>query len=59
MKYIIEYDEHKHLSRFAIYEEESKRVKQMRMEHRAGGIQELLSKFPEGTPVSLESIGIW
>jgi hypothetical protein len=59
MKYIIEYDEHKHLSLFVIYEEEGKRVKLMRMEHPADGIQELLSKFPDVTPVSLESIGNW
>lgn len=29
------------------------------MEHQPGAIRELLSKFPEGTPVALESIGNW
>jgi transposase len=59
MNYIIGCDAHKHFSQFAIYEEESKQIKQMRVEHQPGAIQELLSKFPAGTPVALESIGNW
>jgi transposase len=31
----------------------------MRVEHQPGAIQDLLSKFPEGTPVTLESIDNW
>jgi transposase len=29
------------------------------VEHQVGAIRELLSEFPEGTPVALESIGNW
>ena len=59
MNYIIGCDAHKHFSQSAIYEEESKRRKQVRVEHQTGAIRELLSVFPEGTPVVLESIGNW
>jgi transposase len=31
----------------------------MHVEHQSGAIQELLNKFPAGTPVALESIGNW
>jgi transposase len=59
MNYIIGCDAHKHFSQFAIYEERSKQLKQVRVEHQPGAIRELLSEFPEGTPVALESIGNW
>jgi transposase len=59
MNYIIGCDAHKHFSQFAIYEEVSRQLKQVRVEHQPGAIRELLSKFPEGTPVALESIGNW
>ena len=59
MNYIIGCDAHKHFSQFAIYEEESKKLKQVRVEHQPGAIRELLSIFPAGTPVALESIGNW
>jgi transposase len=59
MNYIIGCDAYKHFSQFAIYEEESKKLKQVRVEHQPGAILELLSVFPAGTPVALESIGNW
>lgn len=59
MNYIIGCDAHKHFSQFAIYEEKSKQLRQLRVEHQHGAIRELLSEFPEGTPVALESIGNW
>jgi transposase len=59
MSYIIGCDAHKHFSQFAISEEESKKLKQVRVEHQSGAILELLSVFPAGTPVVLESIGNW
>jgi transposase len=59
MNYIIGCDAHKHFSQFAIYDEESKKPKQVRVEHQPGAIRELLSMFPPGTPVALESIGNW
>jgi hypothetical protein len=31
----------------------------VRVEHQPGAIRELLSMFPEGTPVALESVGNW
>jgi transposase len=59
MNYIIGCDAHKHFSQFAIYEEGSKQLKQVRVEHQPGAIRDLLREFPEGTPVALESIGNW
>jgi hypothetical protein len=59
MNYIIGCDAHKHFSQFAIYGEGSKRLKQMRVEHQPGAIRELISTFPDGTPVAMESIGNW
>ena len=49
MNYVIGCDAHKHFSQFAIYEEESRQLKQIRVEHQLGAIRELLSEFPEGT----------
>jgi transposase len=59
MNYIIGCDAHKHFSQFAIFEEQSKSLRQVRVEHEQGAIHEFLSEFPEGTPVALESIGNW
>jgi transposase len=59
MNYIIGCDAHKHFSQFAVYEEESKTCKQIRVEHEAGAIYEFLERYPAGTPVALESIGNW
>jgi len=59
VNYIIGCDAHKSFSQFAIYEEISKKLKQVRVEHKSGAICDMLSQFPEGTPAALESIGNW
>jgi hypothetical protein len=59
MNYIIGCDAHKHFSQFAVYEEQRKACKQIRVEHEAGAICEFLERYPAGTPVALESIGNW
>jgi len=59
MKYIIGCDAHKHYSQFAVFEEQNQKFKQVRVNHVVGAIRDFLSKFPEGTPVALESIGNW
>lgn len=59
MNYIIGCDAHKHYSQFAVYEDGSKEIKQVRVEHERGAIREFLAGYPEGTPVALESIGSW
>jgi hypothetical protein len=59
MNYAIGCDAHKHFSQFAIYEEESKQIKQVRVEYQPGAIRELINEYPEGTPIALESIGNW
>lgn len=59
MNYIIGCDAHKNYSQFAVFEEESQKFKQVRVEHETGAIRDFLADFPEGTPVALESIGNW
>jgi transposase len=59
MNYIIGCDAHKHYSQFAVYEGNTLRGRQVRVEHERGAIREFLSEFPGGTPVALESIGNW
>jgi transposase len=59
MEYLIGCDAHKHYSQFAVFEEQSQKFKQVRVNHDVGAIRDFLTEFPEGTPVALESIGNW
>ena len=59
MKYIKACYAHKCFSQFAIYEEQNKQLLQVRVKHQLGAVRELFSKFPEGIPVTLESIENW
>ncbi len=59
MDYLIGCDAHKHYSQFAVFEEQSQKFQQVRVEHETGAIRDFLAGFPEGTPVALESIGNW
>jgi transposase len=59
MEYIIGCDAHKRYSQFSVYERESEKFRQVRVEHEPGAIRAFLSGYPRGTPVALESIGNW
>lgn len=59
MKYIIGCDAHKHYSQFAVINMRGELYLERRVEHERGAIYNFLSRFPEGTPVALESIGSW
>jgi len=57
--YTIGCDAHKHYSLFAILDGNGKFVDRIRVNHEPGAIRTFLSRFPEGTPVALESVGNW
>jgi hypothetical protein len=59
MNYIIVCDAHKHFSQFTIYEAKNRHLQQVRVEYQPRAIPKLLSEFPEGAPVALDSIGNW
>jgi transposase len=59
MNYIIGCDAHKRFSQFAVYEAQSMTLQQVRVDHKPGAIRDFLVKYPEGTPVGLESVGNW
>ena len=57
--YTIGCDAHKHYSLFAVLNRHGQMVEQTRVDHQPGAIREFLSRFPQGTPVALESVGNW
>jgi transposase len=59
MNYIIGCDAHKHYSQFAVLDHNGQLCQHKRVEHEAGAIRRFLERYPEGTPVALESIGNW
>jgi len=52
-------DAHKRYSVFAVRDADGALVKENRVNHERGAIQAFLSRFPQGTPVALESVGNW
>jgi len=52
-------DAHKHYSLFAVLDHQGRPVEQTRVNHEPGAIRAFLSRFPEGTPVALETVGNW
>jgi hypothetical protein len=52
-------DAHKYYSLFAVLDDRGKLQEEQRVNHEPGAIREYLAKFPEGTPVALESVGNW
>lgn len=52
-------DAHKYYSLFAVLDDRGKLQEEQRVNHEPGAIQAYLSRFPEGTPVALESVGNW
>ncbi len=57
--YKIGCDAHKHYSLFAVLDHRGKPIERTRVNHEAGAIRAFLSRFPEGTPVALETVGNW
>jgi hypothetical protein len=52
-------DAHKRYSQFEAQDQTGKVVDRAKVVHDRGAILEYLSRFPEGTPVALESVGNW
>jgi hypothetical protein len=52
-------DAHKHYSLFAVLDHRGRPVEQARVDHEPGAIRAFLSRFPESTPVALETVGNW
>jgi len=52
-------DAHKHYSLFAVLDDCGRPVERTRVNHEPGAIRAFLSRFPEGTPVALETVGNW
>ncbi len=52
-------DAHKYCSLFAVLDDRGKLMEEQRVDHEPGAIQAYLSRFPEGTPVAIESVGNW
>jgi transposase len=52
-------DAHKRYSLFAVLDHRGKPVERTRVDHEPGAIWAFLSRFPEGTPVALETVGNW
>jgi transposase len=52
-------DAHKRYSMFAVRGAHGELVEERRVNHERGAIRAFLSRFPEGTPVALESVGNW
>jgi len=52
-------DAHKHYSLFAVLDHQGRPVERTRVNHEPGAIRAFLSRFPEGTPVALETVGNW
>lgn len=57
--YTVGCDAHKHFSLFAVLDGHGNIVERTRVGHVASAIQAFLARFPEGTPVALESVGNW
>ena len=57
--YTVGCDAHKHFSLFAVLDEHGNLVERTRVGHVPGAIRAFLARFPEGTPVALESVGNW
>ncbi len=57
--YRIGCDAHKRYSHFAVLDEAGQLLRQVRVDHEPGAIQAFLEDMPEGTPVSLETVGNW
>lgn len=57
--YTIGCDAHKRYSQFSILDWKAGVQERKRVEHKPGAIKKYLGKFPEGTPVALESVGNW
>jgi hypothetical protein len=57
MNPIIGCDAHRRYSLFAVLDTSTLSAEQTRVNHQPGAILELLSDFPEGTPVALETVG--
>jgi transposase len=57
--YTVGCDAHKHFSLFAVLDEKGDLVGRTRVGHAPGAIGGFLSRFPEGTPVALETVGNW
>ena len=57
MTHYIGCDAHKHYSLFAVLDDEGQLRQQIRVNHEHQAIKDYLSRFPEGTPVALESVG--
>ena len=52
-------DAHKHYSLFAVLDHQGRPVERTRVNHQPGAIRAFLSRFPEATPVALETVGNW
>lgn len=52
-------DAHKRYSLFAVLDHRGKPIERTRVNHEPGAIRAFLSRFPEGTPVALETVGNW
>jgi len=57
--YIVSCDAHKRYSLFGTLDLNSQARAHSRVEHARGAIRTFLAKFPEGTPVALETVGNW
>ena len=52
-------DAHKHSSLFAVLDHRGRTVEQTWVNHEPGANRAFLSRFPEATPVALETVGNW
>ncbi len=59
MNYIIGCDAHKHYSQFAVFDQKGQLCKHTRIDHGSGAIRHFLERYPEVTPVALESAANW
>lgn len=57
--YTVGCDAHKHFSLFVVLDANGALFQRTRVGHVSGAIAAFLSRFPEGTPVALESVGNW
>lgn len=57
--YSVGLDAHKQYSVLAAMDARGRVVKQGRIDHQPGALQEALSQFPAGTPVAVETMGSW
>ena len=57
--YTVGCDAHKHYSFFAVLDSQGRLVEEQRVPHHPGALRAYLSRFPDGTPVALETVGNW